>query len=68
MEIDGLIIHENYIAYNRVNIRKEQNEAYKVLFKVCEEIEKAESSGINIDKWYSLERILINLGIKYTKN
>ena len=68
LEIDGFIIHENYIFYSKVNIRDEQKKAYEKLEIICKEIDEIEESGLNIDKWFSLESILISLGINYTKN
>ena len=67
LEIDGFVIHENYIKYSKVNIKEEQKAAYEKLELICREIDKMEETGLNVDKWYSLEGILIKLGIDYTK-
>lgn len=67
LEINDLVVHEAEIKYDRINIRKVQTEAADKLARICEEIDKMEETRINIDKWYSLEAILIKLGIEYYK-
>ncbi len=51
--------HPDKSNLENTNLITEINEAYKVLLKICEEIEKAESSGLNIDKWYYLRHKLL---------
>ncbi len=68
LEIDGYIIHENYISYSKVNIREEQKVACEKLEMICKEIDEYEESGINIDKWFDLETILMKLGINFSRD
>lgn len=64
--IDKFVIYEDYICYNRSNIKQAQEKAKTVFLKICHELDKREKLGLNA-KFFDLERILNYLNIVYDK-
>jgi hypothetical protein len=64
--IDGFIIYEEDLFYNRSNIKAAQNKAKDIFLSICKEVDRREKLRSN-EKYLQLEPILDRLQIQYEK-
>ncbi len=64
--IDGYIIYEEDLFYNRSNIKQAQNKAKDIFLQICKEVDRREKLKSN-EKYLQLKLILDRLNIEYEK-